>query len=98
MVSPSPLPNGATWAKAKYQRRDFRLDVLTGSSNFSEEGSLFAHLGKHEIFTPVKTYPPMTVRELAGRRIWSRLCEGATRQSPNSGIRTQAGVQHEQEP
>lgn len=48
--------------KGKYQRRDFRLDVLTGSSNFSAEGSLF---GKHEIFTPVKTYPPMTVRELA---------------------------------
>ena len=49
--------------KGKYQRRDFRLDVLTGSSNFSAEGSLF---GKHEIFTPIKTYPPMTVRELAG--------------------------------
>lgn len=48
--------------KGKYQRRDFRLDVLTGSSNFSSEGSLF---GKHEIFTPTKTYPPMTVRELA---------------------------------
>ena len=48
--------------KGKYQRRDFRLDVLTGSSNFSAEGSLF---GKHEIFTPIKTYPPMTVRELA---------------------------------
>lgn len=51
--------------KGKYQRRDFRLDSLTLSSTFSAEGSLFAHLGKHEIFTPVKTYPPMTVRELA---------------------------------
>ncbi|HWP94862.1 MAG TPA: DNA methyltransferase [Gammaproteobacteria bacterium] len=51
--------------KGKFQRRDFRLDVLTGSSAFSAEGSLFSHLGKHEIFTPVKTYPPMTVRELA---------------------------------
>lgn len=51
--------------KGKYQRRDFRLDALTLSSTFSAEGSLFAHLGKHEIFTPVKTYPPMTVRELA---------------------------------
>lgn len=48
--------------KGKFQRRDFRLDVLTGSSNFTAEGSLF---GKHEIFTPVKTYAPMTVRELA---------------------------------
>lgn len=51
--------------KGKYQRRDFRFDVLTGSSKYSEEGSLFADLGKHEIFTPIKTYPPMTVRELA---------------------------------
>jgi len=51
--------------KGKFQRRDFRFDVLTGSSAFSAEGSLFAHLGKHEIFTPVKTYPPMTVGELA---------------------------------
>ncbi|MCZ2106482.1 MAG: SAM-dependent methyltransferase [Burkholderiales bacterium] len=51
--------------KGKYQQRDFRFDVLTGASKFSEEGSLFAELGKHEIFTPVKTHPPMTVRELA---------------------------------
>ena len=51
--------------KGKYQQRDFRFDVLTGASKFSEEGSLFAELGKHEIFTPVKTHPPMTVRGLA---------------------------------
>lgn len=51
--------------KGKFQRRDFRLDVLTGASAYSQEGSLFAHLGKHEIFTPAKTYPPMTVGELA---------------------------------
>ncbi len=52
--------------KGKFQRRDFRFDVLTGSSAFSAEGSLFAHLGKHEIFTPIKTYTPMTVSDLAG--------------------------------
>lgn len=51
--------------RGKYQRRDFRLDVLTGSSSFSAEGSLFAHLGKHEIFMPIKTYSPMTVADLA---------------------------------
>ena len=51
--------------KGKFQRRDFRFDVLTGSSAFSAKDSLFAHLGKHEIFTPTKTYPPMTVSELA---------------------------------
>lgn len=51
--------------KGKFQRRDFRLEVLTQMSALGEEGTLFAHLGKHEIFTPTKTYPPMTVRELA---------------------------------
>ncbi len=50
--------------KGRFQRRDFRFDSLTLSSAFSAEGSLFAHLGKHEIFTPAKTYPPMTVGEL----------------------------------
>ena len=51
--------------KGRYQRRDFRLDSLAQSSNFSSEGSLFAQLGRHEIFTPTKTYPPMTIGELA---------------------------------
>ena len=52
--------------KGKFQRRDFRLDVLTGAASFSAEGSLFASLGKHEIFMPSRTYPPMTVSDLAG--------------------------------
>ena len=51
--------------KGKFQRRDFRLDTLTLSSTFSAEGSLFAHLGKHEIFRPMKAYPPVTLSELA---------------------------------
>ncbi len=51
--------------KGKFQRRDFRFDVLTGSSAYSQEGTLFAHLGKHEIFMPTKTWPPMSVSELA---------------------------------
>ena len=51
--------------KGRFQRRDFRFDILTHSSAFGQEGTLFAHLGKHEIFTPAKTYSPMTVRELA---------------------------------
>lgn len=48
--------------KGRFQRRDFRLDVLTGMSAHTEQGSLFA---KHDIFTPIKTYPPMAVSELA---------------------------------
>jgi hypothetical protein len=51
--------------KGKFQRRDFRFDNLTQSAAISAEGSLFAHLGQHEIFTPAKTYAAMTVRELA---------------------------------
>ena len=62
--------------KGKFQRRDFRFDVLTGSSAFSMEGTLFAHLGKHEIFTPTKTYPPMTLKELAGIA-----CGGASKEA-----------------
>ena len=52
-------------SKGRFQRRDFRLDVLTGASAYSQEGDLFANLGKHEIFMPTKTYPPMTGGELA---------------------------------
>ncbi|MBU6405315.1 MAG: SAM-dependent DNA methyltransferase [Betaproteobacteria bacterium] len=48
--------------KGKFQRRDFRFDILTGMSTHTEQGSLFA---KHEIFTPIQTYPPMTVGDLA---------------------------------
>lgn len=51
--------------KGKFQRRDFRFDVLTHSAAFSTEDSLFAQLGKHEIFTPIRTYPTRTISELA---------------------------------
>jgi N-6 DNA Methylase len=51
--------------KGRFQRRDFRLDVLAHSSAFSREGTLFAELGKHEIFSATRTYPPLTVSELA---------------------------------
>jgi hypothetical protein len=51
--------------KGRFQRRDFRFDSLTESSAFSAEGSLFAHPGKHEIFTTARIYPPMTISELA---------------------------------
>ncbi|MFN8572364.1 MAG: N-6 DNA methylase [Gemmatimonadaceae bacterium] len=68
--------------KGKFQRRDFRLDILTGSSAFSAEGSLFAHLGKHEIFTPTKTYPPTTMSALAalsgGHRVSTRMSTQAS--------------------
>ena len=62
---PITFPEWGYLGRGRFQRRDFRFDVLTGSSAFSAEGSLFAHLGKHEIFEPVKTYTAMTVSELA---------------------------------
>jgi hypothetical protein len=52
--------------RGKFQRRDFRLDILTQMAAFGEDGTLFANVGRHEVFTPTRTYPPMTVRELAG--------------------------------
>src|SRR6185437_4422475 len=51
--------------KGKFQRRDFRLETLTQSSAFSAEDSLFAHLGKQELFVPTMSYPSMTVSDLA---------------------------------
>jgi hypothetical protein len=62
--------------KGKFQRRDFRLDILTHSSAFSAEDSLFAHLGNHDIFTPANTYPPMTVSELAAAAFGGATDEG----------------------
>jgi len=51
--------------KGKYQRRDFRFSSLSKSSMLGQQGSLFADVAKHEIFSPIKTYPPMTAREIA---------------------------------
>jgi len=62
---PITFPEWGYLGKGKYQRRDFRLDTLALSSAFNEEGSLFAHRGKHEVFTPARTWAPMTVTELA---------------------------------
>ena len=47
-------------------RRDFRFDTLTQMSSFSEEDTLFADLGKHEIFTPAKDHGALSVADLAG--------------------------------
>jgi hypothetical protein len=64
--APISVVEWAYLSKGKFQRRDFRLDVLTGAASFSAEDSLFSQLGRHEIFTPTKVYPPMTLCDLAG--------------------------------
>ncbi len=53
----------------KFQRREFRFDVLAKSSDFRASDSPSPRLGKHEVFTPVKTYTPMTVSGLASASI-----------------------------
>lgn len=62
---PITFPEWGYLGKGKFQRRDFRFDTLTQMSVFGEEDTLFADLGKHEVFTPTKSYPTMTVAELA---------------------------------
>lgn len=51
--------------KGKFQRRDFLLRHLATSASFTAEDSLFAHVEKHDIFAPTKTWPPMTIRDIA---------------------------------
>lgn len=63
--SPITFAEWGYLGRGKFQRRDFRLDVLTQSAAFSAEDSLFAQVGKNELFSPTKSYPPMTVRDLA---------------------------------
>jgi len=66
------LPDGgpiyfAEWGylgKGRFQRRDFIFESLTQRAAFEVEGSLFAEQG-HNLFSPVRTFPPMTVADLA---------------------------------
>ena len=57
------FPEWAYLGRGKYQRRDFRFDDLTQRSN--ADIGLFAHLEEHEVFVPLRTFPAMTVQELA---------------------------------
>lgn len=60
---PVTFPEWGYLGKGKFQRRDFSYDNLTQRASF--EGTLWDHLEEHEIFTPVKEYPVMTIEELA---------------------------------
>lgn len=60
---PIVFPEWGYLGRGRYQRRDFRFDSLAQRSTASE--GLFAHFEEHEIFTPVRTFPVMTVKELA---------------------------------
>jgi len=58
------FPEWGYLGRGKYQRRDFRFDDLTQRASASV--GLFGAFEEHEIFTPIKTYPGMTVQEIAG--------------------------------
>jgi len=47
----------------RFQRRDFRFDDLTQRS--AADVGLFTHLDEQDVFVPVRTFPVMTVQELA---------------------------------
>lgn len=51
--------------RGKFNRRDFAFDVISQMSSFAQEDSLFSNLGRHEIFTPLKHYPPLSIGDLA---------------------------------
>lgn len=53
--------------KGKFNRRDFRLDVLTGMAEFREEQSLFRDVASHDIFKPLRHYPIMNIADLAAK-------------------------------
>lgn len=57
------FPEWGYLGKGMYQRRDFRFDALTQRSAAS--GTLFDAFEEHEIFTPVRTYPAMTIDQIA---------------------------------
>lgn len=62
---PIVFPEWGYLGRERYQRRDFRMDVLTGAAAFSAEGSLFSDVSQQQLFQPIKSYPAMTVAELA---------------------------------
>jgi len=67
--APIAFPEWTYLGKGRYHRRDFRFDTLTQMSSFGEDDTLFADMGKHEIFTAAKDYGSITVAEIAGGAI-----------------------------
>ncbi|WP_245559115.1 N-6 DNA methylase [Microbacterium indicum] len=51
--------------RGKFQRSDFTFENLTQRAQYQAADSLFAAFEDDDLFTPVKSYPQMTVKELA---------------------------------
>ncbi|GAB3394270.1 N-6 DNA methylase [Humibacter soli] len=60
---PITFPEWGYLGRGKYQRRDFRYDHLTQRASI--RGTLFGALDEHDVFRPIRTYPPLTAREIA---------------------------------
>lgn len=61
--APIIFPEWAYLGTGKYQRRDFTFENLTQRADM--QVGLFDAFEDHDIFTPVKTYPSMTVHDIA---------------------------------
>jgi hypothetical protein len=62
---PITFPEWGYLGKGRFQRRDFRYHDLTQRSSWN--APLFAELDDNALFTPIRTYPPMTFRQIAGQ-------------------------------
>lgn len=60
---PITFPEWSYLGKGKFQRRDFRFDNLAQRASF--KGTLWEQLPEEHLFKPLKTYPVMTIQELA---------------------------------
>jgi hypothetical protein len=60
---PITFPEWGYLGRGKYQRRDFSYDNLTQRASF--QGTLFDAFEEHEVFAPTRTYPALTVQEIA---------------------------------
>jgi hypothetical protein len=60
---PITFPEWGYLGKGKFQRRDFRYDNLTQRASF--DGTLLGELQDDDLFVPARTYPVMTVRQIA---------------------------------
>lgn len=67
---PIVFPEWGYLGRGKFQRRDFRFDALTQRSAAS--GTLFDAFEEHEIFTPLRTHPAMTVDQIAAASVVER--------------------------
>jgi hypothetical protein len=68
--TPIAFPEWGYLGTGRFNRRDFRFENLAQSSSYARlgakgEGALFADVGKHDLFLPERTYPPLSVADLA---------------------------------